>query len=639
MNLERHVEFAHSLFREANDAFFVFNPTDQRIVALNPAALRLTGFERKAALNMRVNDLFVSDDPDGMKRLIDAIERTQFFHSREEYFLATTEGKLRAVNVSVSRIHLKPNPLGLITVRDVTERRKAREVLDEFFRHSPALFGILGLDGRFLRVNPGWEHALGYTSKELLTLAPTELAGADDTETIQALSATLRSSGRPGVEIRLRHRSGEYRWFSWSTTSVDGTTYVVAQDITERRREESLRQAKEAAEAANRAKSEFLANMSHEIRTPMTAILAFTDLLLENQARRGGDPESIDHLGTIKRNSELLLGIINDILDLSKIEAEKVEIQSVPCSPGQLAAEVARLMRVQAESKGLSIEVKLLTPIPATFHTDPVRLRQVLINLVGNAVKFTRQGGVKILVGIEREEGAEPALRFDVVDTGIGISPEALPDLFQAFQRVNPARSGEFGGTGLGLAISRRLAEKLGGTIGVRSTTGTGSTFSVTIPVRILTPGSETSWIEPSSPSGADDASRPSADSATLSCRILLAEDNPDNRRAIALRLTQAGADMTLAENGQEAVDLALAAYETGRPFDLILMDMQMPILDGYEATRLLRSGGYQAPIIALTAHAMAEDQAECLRLGCDAFISKPIAWETLFALIKTTVN
>jgi PAS domain S-box-containing protein len=634
MSPVRHVELARSLFREANDAFLVFAPSDQRIVDLNPAALRLTGFDRKAALAMRLQDLFKSLDPDGMRRLIDAIEVTQFFHSREEYLLTCQEGGPRSVNVSVSRIHTKPDPLGLVVVRDVTERRKAREVLNHFFQHSPALFGILGPDGRFLQVNPAWEQDLGHSADELLAMAPFEVAHPDDAAAVRELSSAPRESEAPWLEARFRLRSGGYRWLSMATASVDRMTYVVAQDITERKREESLRQAKEVAEAASRAKTEFLANMSHEIRTPMTAILGFTDLLLNDQTRHAAHPETLDRLWTIKRTGELLLGIINDILDLSKVEAGKIEVESIPCAPAQVVADAVRLMRVQSEPKGLALTVKFLTPIPATIRTDPARLRQILINLVGNAIKFTRQGGVEILVRLDRREGAEPTMRFDVVDTGIGIGAEAIADLFQPFHQVNTSRAREFGGTGLGLAISQRLAEKLGGTISVQSAPGEGSTFSLTIATG---PWDGEPYIEPSIeiPSGASEVPSPRAEPPRLACRLLLAEDNRDNRRAISNLLSYAGADVTVAQDGRVAVDLALAARDQGQPFDLILMDMQMPVLDGYEATRILRREVYRGPIIALTAHAQAEDSAECLRLGCDDFISKPIAWERLFKIIK----
>jgi len=631
MNLERHVEFARSVFREANDAFFVFDPGDHRIVDLNPAALRLTGFDRKDVLEMRLQDLFQSNDPDGMRRLFDAIDETRFFHSREEYVLTCQEGGRRWVNLSVSRIHMKPTPLGLVVVRDVTERRKAQMVLDRFFRYSPSLFGILGPDGRLVQVNAAWEQALGYSSEELLAKAPSELACADHVAAVEELCSSHPKSESTCLEAHFRHKSGDDRWLSLCTASFDRTTYIVAQDITERKRHEAMRQAKEAAEAANRTKSEFLANMSHEIRTPMTAILAFTDLLIDEQTHQAA-PGALDHIRTIKRNGELLLGIINNILDVARIEADKTEIELVSCSPAQIVADVIGMMRVQSEEKGLALTVKFLTPIPAAIRTDPVRLRQILINLVGNAIKFTRQGSVELLVRQDRQHGAEPTLRFDVVDTGIGMSAEEMADLFQPFHRVNSAHSREFGGTGLGLAISRRLVERLGGTLGVRSEVGVGSTFSLAI---AAAPTEESSSI--AAASGAEEVRTPGAGAglARLPCRVLLAEDNLDIQRAISLRLAQAGVDVTIAPNGQVSVDLALVARDQGHPFDVILMDMQMPILDGYEATRILRSERYVGPIVALTAHAMAEDRDECLRLGCDDFISKPIEWKKLFEVIE----
>jgi PAS domain S-box-containing protein len=636
MNPERHVEFARSLFREANDAFFVFQLGDHQVIDLNPAALRLTGFARSAVVGMRVQDLFQSDDPDAMSRLIDAIEQTQFFHSREEYALARQDGEPRSVNVSVSKIHTKRHPLGLITVRDVTERHKAQKVLDEFFEHSPSLFAILGSDGRIVRVNPAWVQALGYPAEELLARAPSELAWEDDAVAVQEFSAAAGTSGRPALEARFRHKSGGYRWLSFSTALVDRTTYLVAQDITERKREESLRQAKEDAEAASRAKSAFLAQMSHEIRTPMSAILAFTELLIDDATGGAAHPRTLDYLGTIKRNGELLLGIINNILDFSKIEADKTEVELVLCSPAQLVSDVVKLMRVQSESKGLALTVKFSGPMPATIRTDPFRLRQILINLIGNAIKFTREGGVQLLVRVEHQEGTGTgaALRFDVVDTGIGISAGEVAHLFQPFHRVNSPPARQFDGTGLGLAISQRLAEKLGGTITVQSEAGVGSMFTLTIATGL---GDRESGPEPS----LEPATLPSpeplprANFPNLTCCILVAEDNRDIERALSLRLSQAGADVTVAPNGQIAVDLALVAQDEGHPFDLILMDMQMPVLDGYEATRILRSKRFQGPIVALTAHAMAEDRAECLRLGCDGFVSKPIDWEKLYDIIR----
>jgi PAS domain S-box-containing protein len=638
MSLDHQDQIARSLFRESNDAFFVFDPHDQKIVDLNPAALRLTGFSRKAALNMNVKDLFTSAEPNGMKRLLEAVEETRFFHSREEYRLSRQEEEPLAVNVSVSRIHTKPEPMGLVVVRDVTERRRAHEVLDRFFRHSPAMFGIVGSDGRYLRVNAAWEQAMGYATEELCALAHADLAHPDDAEAVRSLTVSPQGAEAPPLESRFRHKSGDYRWLSWGTASVDGLTYVVAQDVTERKRADAFRQAKEAAEAASRAKSAFLANMSHELRTPMTAILGLTDLLFDEQSRMVARSINLDYLQTIKRNGDLLLGIVDDILDLTKIEADKIDVELVPCSPTQIVSDVAGLMRVRSDEKRFPLTVKYLTPVPETILTDSVRLRQILFNLVGNAIKFTERGSVEIRIRLRKQDPARPAMDFEVIDTGIGMTAEEVAELFQPFRRTNTSRQHGFGGTGLGLAISQRLAEKLGGSIAAQSEPGAGSRFTLTLPTGSL---SEVPSVQTSAePVGAAAGSSSAPINPTkLACRILLAEDNCDNQRVISQLLSISGAEVTPAANGQVAVDLALAARAEGRPFDVILMDMQMSILDGYEATRQLRAESIATPIIALTAHAMTDDRAECLRIGCDDFVSKPIDWDNLLARIVSFVN
>jgi signal transduction histidine kinase len=296
-------------------------------------------------------------------------------------------------------------------------------------------------------------------------MSPVELAHAADAAAMRALASTPRVSESPCLESRFRHKSGGYRWLSWSTASVDGKSYVVAQDITERKRGDSLRQAKEAAEAASRAKSEFLAHMSHEIRTPMTAILGFTDMLIAEQTRQSAHPRTLDHLWTIKRSGELLLALVDDILDLSKIEADRIEVELVPCSLVKIVADVVGLMRVRSDEKGLALVVTCLTPIPATIRSDSVRLRQILFNLVGNAINFTERGVVEIRIRMDHLVGGEPAVSLDVVDTGIGMSPDEVAGLFQPFRRTSTSQARGFGGTGLGLAISQRLAQKLSGTI------------------------------------------------------------------------------------------------------------------------------------------------------------------------------
>jgi len=383
------------------------------------------------------------------------------------------------------------------------------------------------------------------------------------------------------------------------------------------------------AQAADCAKSEFLANMSHEIRTPMTAILGYTDLLYEGNL---DEAQTEDVVRTIKRNGDHLLAIINDILDLSKIDAGKLVVDEVVCSPLQLVAEVVELMRVRVESKGLVLLVQFEDHVPETIVTDPTRLRQILINLIGNAIKFTEEGGIRLVVRTCKTQEGLSQLRFEVIDTGIGMSSEQIARLFHAFSQADSSTTRRFGGTGLGLAISRRLAEMLGGLISVTSAPGEGSTFFLNIAAK-LPKDAECSL--PAVPRIAleDEAAR-AAGAPLAGCRLLLAEDFVDNQRLISHVLRKAGAEVALAENGETAIALALAARDSENPFDIILMDMQMPVLDGYEATRRLRQRGYQRPIIALTAHSMDSDRKKCLDAGCNDFTSKPIDRAKLIALV-----
>ncbi len=409
----------------------------------------------------------------------------------------------------------------------------------------------------------------------------------------------------------------------------------IGYDVTDRiRAQDALEDAKLAAEAASRTKSEFLANMSHEIRTPMTAILGFADVLLSNVKT----PEDVEAAKTVKRNGEYLLTIINDILDLSKIESGKLQLEQLLCSPARIVEEITALMRIRGDAKGLPLSVEYAGPIPETITTDPTRLQQVLTNLVGNAVKFTETGSVRIVTRLDENAEGGPKLQCDVVDTGIGMTPQQLDKLFQAFTQGDMSTSRKFGGTGLGLAISKRLAELMGGDIAVTSTPGKGTTFRLTVAagpldgVARIQPATETA--SPATPS-AQTAERPRT---KLDCRVLLVEDGPDNQRLISVLLKKRGAEVTLAENGQVAVDMVLtkppgSATEDkhrSEPFDVILMDMQMPVMDGYEATARLRQQGYRGPIVALTAHAMSYDRQKCLDAGCNDYLTKPIDREKL---------
>ena len=391
----------------------------------------------------------------------------------------------------------------------------------------------------------------------------------------------------------------------------------------------AIRHAKDAAESASRSKSEFLANMSHEIRTPLNSILGFTELL-----RRGVGFSDQDraHLDTISSSGRHLLTLINDILDLSKIEAGHFEFEQIRCSPHQIISEVLSTLRVPAQERGHRLECRWTSRVPETILTDPARLRQVLTNLVGNAIKFTERGSIKVVATVA-PDSPEPRFLIEVHDTGIGIPADRIDAIFSPFEQADNSITRRFGGTGLGLAISRRIVDGLGGKLTVESEPGRGSVFRVTLSTGPL----ENVRILESPPTEAlksASASNPTPAIRLNSVRILLVEDGQSNRQFIGLVLQQAGAEVVVAENGQEGLDAA-----GSRTFDVILMDMQMPVLDGYTAAKRLRERGCNLPIIALTAHAMRGDKEKCLAAGCSDYLSKPIDMDELLQTVATALH
>lgn len=389
-------------------------------------------------------------------------------------------------------------------------------------------------------------------------------------------------------------------------------------------RTRQLEEANAEAQAANHAKSQFLANMSHEIRTPLTAIIGYAEALRYDNLEKDRQIESLD---AIVRAGRHLRDIINDILDLSKIESSYLEIERMPSDPVQLLGEVEDLVGIQARDKGLHFSIGYEFPLPARITTDPTRLKQILINLCNNAVKFTDKGQIRVQVSYRPESGQ---MVFAVTDTGIGLTPEQQQAVFEPFTQADATTTRRFGGTGLGLAISRQLAEKLGGAITLASAPGEGSCFTLTISaepdgadMRTDLPGRADVSSTKTSPYSTDTV-------PSLSGRVLVAEDNPDNQQLITLYLENAGIETTIAENGKYAVEQALAG-----DFDLVLMDLQMPEMDGVEATQLLRATGYGRPIIALTANATAHSREVSRVAGCNGFLTKPIVREQFYRALS----
>ncbi|MHB1035423.1 MAG: PAS domain S-box protein [Pirellulales bacterium] len=650
-----------TIFEEAPMGVALIDSLTGRICEVNPRFADIAGRTRE---EMATIDWMSITHPDDVQEDLDNMAllnagKIPGFSMNKRY--RRPDGSYVWIHMTIAPMSVKDksHPRHLCMIEDITDRKRAEEALRKneamlscilnslplsiFWKDHESVY--LGCNAEFARgANLRPEDVVGKTDLDLpWSREDTEAYRADDREVI--------TSGRAKSHlIERQHRAdGTYIWLD--TTKIplldaEGRVYGVVgiyDDITERKRmEDEVHTAKDAANAANRAKSEFLGNMSHEIRTPLTAILGYTDMLYEEvmccpvcpdhtrcQRRLSG----CEAVGTVKRNAEHLLQVVNDILDLSKVEAGKMEIEPTRCSPVQLVAEVVSLMRVRAEAKQLKLEMELVHPLPETVFTDPLRLRQVLVNLVGNAIKFTDQGEVRIIARLVSEDGP-PRLRFDVTDTGIGMNEEQIGKLFQPFTQVDSSATRKFGGTGLGLAISKRLAEVLGGAIEVRSTPGKGSTFRVTIDpgplegIRMIQNAQEALLERPPTTTTA------TPDKIELHGRILLVEDGLDNQRLIRFLLEKAGAEVAVVENGQLAVEAALAAREVGEPFDMILMDMQMPVMDGYEATRALRGRGYTGPIVALTAHSMVADRQKCLDAGCDDYATKPVDRQKLLATV-----
>jgi PAS domain S-box-containing protein len=402
-------------------------------------------------------------------------------------------------------------------------------------------------------------------------------------------------------------------------------------DITEQRDiERILTEAKQAAEAANLAKSMFLAHMSHEVRTPLTAVLGYTDMLTDPAIKPA---EALDAVDSIRRNGTHLLTILDDILDLAKIEAGKMTLESIPVSPWQIALDATTLLKIRAEECQLHLVTTAVSSLPVAPLMDPTRIRQVLVNLLSNSVKFTpRKGCVELRVSADQDW-----IIFEVEDSGMGMNLEQIEHIFEPFNQADSTTTRRFGGTGLGLTITRKLVCAMNGSITARSESGKGSCFTVRLPLIMPADSKLTDWIKPTATqvdSSNESAFKSPNSPQPLKGRILLADDSEDNRRVIVHLLKRHGLQADVVVNGLEAFNAAIR-----KPYDLILMDMQMPEMDGIDATRRLRASGYDRPIVALTASTMSQDRKSAIEAGCSEFLSKPVEPRVFQATLAKFLN
>ncbi|WP_417382939.1 response regulator [Gimesia sp.] len=403
-----------------------------------------------------------------------------------------------------------------------------------------------------------------------------------------------------------------------------------------KRKEFEVKSALNLAEQTNQAKSEFLSNMSHEIRTPMTAIIGYSEVLKESITQ----PEQHELIDIIQRNGDHLLQVINDILDISKIELGQYELRTVECFHLKILQELIASYQPKAAQKGLRLLTRIHETIPASIQSDPARLKQVLENLMSNAVKFTDHGSISIEVRVIARSNFERLLQFNIADTGIGISQEKLRHIFDPFTQADSSLSRPYSGTGLGLTLSQKLIQLLGGKLSVQSMLNQGSVFSVTLNIGnqnsefqqtgIRTESDETKSLSQNS-SGINEGNY----SADIKGRVLLVDDTQEILRLFSYMLTKMKLDVVTASNGREAIEKFQQAERQRKPYDLILMDMQMPVMDGYEATRFLRSQNHQVPVIAITAHTLITDREKCIAAGCSDYLGKPVKFDVLSEIVS----
>ncbi len=635
---ERRVEQTLQAMVNAVPVSLVLTDTDMRVLYASPHWVTARGLDGQPVTGRSLYDL----RPDMFEQWREGLTAclTRERHSVDRVPVTRPDGSVEWAKVEIVPWRKPDGQVGGLVIGsyDVTDMVQALETLERTEERLNVALQIADLH----------VYEMDYVNKVLIK------AGAEDTffeqpktydellhdifgaidvrdrkRIIEAWKDHVATGARYQPEYRMQREDGREVWAMGTVKLISDETgrpmrlVGALQNITKRKQaEQELVQAKEAAEAANRAKSEFLANMSHEIRTPLNGVLGMAQAMAVDAL----DPVQRERLNVIRQSGESLLSILNDVLDLSKVEAGKLELERAPFDLDELARTAHGTFSAIAEGKGLCFDLTVQPAARGAYEGDAVRVRQILWNLTSNALKFTEQGGVA--VRISRVRGV---LKIVVADTGIGISAEQLAGLFRKFEQADASTTRRFGGTGLGLAICRELAELMGGTITAESTPGAGATFTVTLPLPKLA-GAAAAPVEPAAP-----AASPETEARPM--RILAAEDNTMNQLVLKTLLAQVGIEPTVVADGREAV----AAWER-EPWDLILMDVQMPGMDGPTATAEIRAreraeGRVRTPIVALTANAMAHQVAEYLGGGMDAVVPKPIEAMRLYETLQAVID
>jgi len=624
------LKLSESLLNEVNLIIISCDESGQ-VTYVSPATEQIIGYKADHLLGEEWWDLtFVSE------------KESQLY---KEKVLAITSGKIE-VNIKPYdrqllckdgtmkwiewRDSLGANNIFVSVGVDITEWKKTEDSKiqsDTILNMVESMIIVSDEDGNVIYSSPSVEKMLGYKVKDIMGNKWWKLTYENPQEAEQVKNAIynyvfLNKTDFTDISKRkIKTASGDYKWIEWQLSKgISGTYISIGRDISHRISTElELKKAKESAEQSLKVKNEFLANMSHEIRTPLNAVIGFTDLLLESQLTE----EQRSHLETMRNSGEILLSLINNVLDLSKLESEKLKIEEIPFNLHKSFNTVLKLMKLRADEKGISLDLKIEPNIPIQVLGDPTRLEQILLNLIGNAVKFTNKGSVQVALKQLSETVDTSEIYFEVRDTGIGIVSNKINTVFGAFSQAKSDTSRIYGGTGLGLTIVKKLVGLLNGTIKVESKFGEGTVFKITLPLK-------KSFVN----ADLEEKEKDFSMEQPLELSILLVEDNKTNQLLAKTRLERWKCKVEIANNGIEGVKKAQQ-----KMYDLILMDIQMPIMDGYEATKIIKNDiskkASKVPIIAMTAYATNDDIKRAKDSGMDDYIFKPFKPKELYNILE----